>query len=84
MSDPAKYRSKEELEEYKQKDPLETHLKVILEKKYATQEEIDAMNDRIKAEVEESVRFADESPLPDAAELYTDNYAEADYPFLID
>lgn len=84
MSDPAKYRSKEEVEEYKQKDPIETTLKTILEKGYASQEQIDTIQEKIKAEVEASVQFAEESPLPDASELYTDIYHQADYPFLID
>lgn len=84
MSDPAKYRSKEEVEEYKQKDPLETTLKTILEKGYADQAYIDSIQEKIKVEIDESVRFAEESPLPDAAELYTDIYHQQDYPFLID
>lgn len=84
MSDPQKYRSKDEVEEYKQKDPIETTLATILKKKYATESEIEAINERIKKEVEDCVTFAEESPLPDASELYTDNYVQADYPFILD
>ncbi len=84
MSDPAKYRSKEEVEEYKAKDPIESVLKTIREKKYATDEEIEAINNRVKEEVDESVKFADESPYPDPSELYKDVYAENDYPYITD
>lgn len=84
MSDPAKYRSKEEVEEYKLKDPIETTLATILRKKYATQTEIDAINERIHKEIDDCVAFAEESPWPDASELYTDTYTQADYPFIID
>ncbi len=84
MSDPGKYRTKEELEEYKQKDPIETTLATILQKKYATNADIEGINEKIKAEVEECVKFAEESPFPDASEIYTDIYAEADYPFITD
>lgn len=84
MSDPAKYRSKEEVEEYKEKDPINTVLQVIKEHKFATDEEIEAINEKVKLEVEESVKFAEESPWPDDSELYKDIYADANYPFITD
>ncbi|MBU6205006.1 MAG: pyruvate dehydrogenase (acetyl-transferring) E1 component subunit alpha [Bacteroidetes bacterium] len=84
MSDPQKYRTKEEVEEYKQKDPIETTLSTILKKKYATEAEIEAINERIQKEVDDCVTFAEESPYPDASALYTDNYVQSDYPFIID
>lgn len=84
MSDPAKYRSKEEVEEYKQKDPLETTLATILKNNYATEQEVAAINERIVKEIDDSVKFAEESPYPDPSEIYRDNYMEADYPFLAD
>ncbi|MEP7129423.1 MAG: pyruvate dehydrogenase (acetyl-transferring) E1 component subunit alpha [Chitinophagales bacterium] len=84
MSDPAKYRSKDEVEEYKQKDPLETTLATIYKNKYATESDIAAINERITEEINESVKFAEESPYPDPSEIYSDNYMEADYPFLAD
>ena len=64
MSDPAKYRTKEEVEEYKAKDPVEVVLHTIKEKKYATDTEIEAINNKIKDIVEDSVKFAEESHLP--------------------
>jgi len=84
MSDPAKYRSKEEVEEYKEQDPIEKALKKILENKWATEEEIEAINEKVREEVEESVRFAEESPYPDDSALYEDIYVQADYPFIKD
>lgn len=84
MSDPAKYRTKEELEEYKSKDPIETTLETIKKLNYATDEEIESIQQKIKSEIDECVKFAEESPFPDASEIYTDNYAEADYPFIME
>lgn len=84
MSDPAKYRSKEEVEEYKAKDPIDSVKETILRKKYANEAWIEEINEKVKAIVDESVRFAEESPLPEAQELYTDVYAQGDYPFIRD
>jgi len=84
MSDPAKYRSKEEVEEFKAKDPVESVKETILRKKYATEAWVEEINEKVKAIVDESVRFAEESPLPEAQELYTDVYAQGDYPFIRD
>jgi len=82
MSDPAKYRTKEEVEEYKVKDPIEQVLITIRSKKYATEAEIETINTRVRDTVEDSVKFAEESPWPDPAELYTDVYVQADYPYI--
>lgn len=84
MSDPAKYRTKEELEEYKEKDPINQTLNRIIEQKWATEEEINTINERVKAQVEAAVQFAEESPLPDISELYKDIYMEDDYPYITD
>lgn len=84
MSDPAKYRSKEEMEEYKLKDPVETTLEKLKKNFGVSEEEIEKINDRVKTEVEESVKFAEESPLPDDDELLKDVYAQEDYPFITD
>ncbi len=82
MSDPQKYRTKEEVEAYKKLDPIETTLETILKKKYATQKQIDEINAAIDKEIDECVAFAENSPYPDDSELYKDIYAEADYPFM--
>ncbi|MDP4285744.1 MAG: pyruvate dehydrogenase (acetyl-transferring) E1 component subunit alpha [Bacteroidota bacterium] len=84
MSDPAKYRSKEEMEEYKLQDPIETTLKKLKDNFGVTDDEIEAIADRVKNEVEEAVKFAEESPYPDDDEILKDVYAEADYPFIMD
>jgi pyruvate dehydrogenase E1 component alpha subunit len=84
MSDPAKYRTKEELEDYKGRDTIESVKATILKNKWATEEELDAIDDKIKQQVAESVQFAEESPYPDPSELYTDIYVESDYPFIMD
>ncbi len=84
ISDPQKYRTKEEVEEYKAKDPIQTVLQTILTKKFATQEEIDAINQRVNNTVTESVKFAEESPWPDDSEVLKDVYVDKNYPFIVD
>lgn len=84
MSDPAKYRTKEEVEEYKEKDPIEVAKQKLIANEWATEAEIEAINAKIKAIVEESVKFAEESPWPDISELYKDIYVEDDYPYIMD
>lgn len=84
MSDPAKYRTKEEVEAYKAKDPIEVVLKTIMDKKYATDQEIESINNKIKEIVEDSVTFSEESPWPDPSELFTDVYVQHDYPYIRD
>lgn len=84
MSDPAKYRSKEEVEEYKQRDPIEVVKQTILQKKYATEKDLDAIDQEIVTQVEESVKFAEESPYPDPSEALKDIYVQDDYPFVVD
>jgi len=84
MSDPQKYRTKEEVEEYKQRDPIETSRQTLIERFGVAEQEIEVINERVKAQVEESVRFAEESPWPDDAELLKDVYVQEDYPFIVD
>lgn len=84
MSDPQKYRTKEEVAEYQQQDPIEHVLRVIRENKWMTETEIEAVETEIKQVVEEAVKFAEESPLPDASELYKDVYVQEDYPYVKD
>ena len=84
MSDPAKYRSKEEMEEYKLQDPVETTLTKLKDNFGVTDEEIEQITEPVKHQVEESVKFAEESPYPDDSEVLKDVYAEDDYPFIMD
>jgi pyruvate dehydrogenase E1 component alpha subunit len=84
MSDPATYRTKDELNEYKKLDPIETTKETILAAGYATEAELDAMEEEIIKTVEESVTFSENSPYPDASELFKDVYVEDDYPYIMD
>jgi pyruvate dehydrogenase E1 component alpha subunit len=84
ISDPQKYRTKEEVDEYKAKDPIQQVLQTILNKKFATQEEIDAINKRVGDTIAESVKFAEESPWPDDSEVLKDIYIDKNYPFIVD
>lgn len=82
MSDAQHYRTKEEVEEYKKIDPITQVLDVIKEKKYATDEEIEAIDKKVKDLVKECEKFAEESPYPDKNVMYDVVYAQEDYPFL--
>jgi pyruvate dehydrogenase E1 component alpha subunit len=84
ISDPQKYRSKEEVEEYKEKDPIQQLLKNILSSGFATDSDIKAIDDRVAAIVAESVKFAEESPWPDDSEVLKDVYMDKEYPFIVD
>ena len=82
MSDPQKYRTKEEVEEYKAKDPIFLVLETIKANKFATNSELEKIQAKVKDIVEESVKFAEESPEPTKDELYEDVYTQKDYPFI--
>jgi len=84
MSGPQKYRTKDELEEYKERDPIEQVLKVLKDQYKVTDAEVEVINDRVKDQVEDSVKFAEESPWPDDNELLKDVYVQEDYPFIVD
>ena len=77
MSDPAKYRTKEEVDDVKKnRDPIDLLRDKLVAAK-ATEEEFKAIDAEVKAIVAEAVEFAKESPEPDPAELYTEVYLEA-------
>ena len=84
VSDPAKYRTKEELEHYKGIDPIIQIEKTIISNDIATRAELDQIEEDIKLVVDDAVDFAENSPYPDPSELYTDNYVQEDYPFITD
>jgi len=84
ISDPQKYRSKEEVDEYKDQDPIVKVKNTILQNGFGTEAELQVINDRIDAIVEQSVKFAEESPWPDDSEVYKDVYIDQNYPFIID
>ena len=84
MSDPAKYRTREEVDEYRKKDPIEQVKAQILKSKIASDKEIQAIDEKVKSAVEDAVKFAEESPLPDPSEALRDVYKEPNYPFTTD
>lgn len=84
MSDPQKYRTKEEVKKYKEQDPILNVLHTIKENNWLSEEELKEIDKRVKEQVDESVKFAEESPLPDVEELYKDVYMQEDYPYIMD
>ena len=81
MSDAQKYRSKDEVAEYQKIDPISKVLDIIKKNKWATDQEIQAIQDDVKATVKEAVDFAESSPFPSNDSLYQNVYAE-EYPFI--
>ena len=82
VSDPAKYRTKEEVSSYKEKDPVKVTEQKLIDKGFATEAEVKKIKADVKKEIDDAVAFADQSNFPDPSELYTDNYVQKDYPFL--
>ena len=76
MSDPAKYRTREEVQKVREeKDPIDHVRDLLLQGKHAGEEDLKAIDKEIKSVVNESAKFAQESPEPDLSELWTDIYA---------
>ncbi len=84
VSDPQKYRTKDEVEEYKDQDPITKVTKTILDNNFATEADLKAIDDKISLIVDASVKFAEESPWPDDSEVYKDVYIDQNYPFIVD
>ena len=77
MSDPAKYRTREEVQKMRnERDPIEQIRNMLLTGKHASEDDLKAIDKEIKAAVNESAEFAKESPEPHLDELWTDIYAE--------
>jgi len=75
MSDPGNYRSKEEVINIREnRDPIDLFRNHILSKKLCSEDELKGIDKEVKAIVEEAVEFAQTSPEPDPAELYTEVY----------
>ena len=81
MSDPMKYRSKEELKEYQELDPIERHKTYLLDEEIAGEDIISDIEQSVEDEVMEAIDFAEESDFPDKEHLYKDVFVEDDYPF---
>lgn len=82
MSDAQKYRTKEEVEEYRKIDPITKVLEVIKENNYATEEEVANWDKEVKEQVAACQKFAEESPFPDQKLMYDVVYEQENYPFL--
>ena len=75
MSDPDTYRGKDEIKEWQGRDAILSLAAHLQKQKLASQDELQKIDEAITAEVEEAVKFADESPEPDLKDLYRDVYA---------
>lgn len=84
VSDPAKYRTRDEVNSYKDIDPIEQVRATILKKKYASEKDLKKIEDKVKDIIEDAVTFAENSEYPTAEALYQDNYIQEDYPFIKD
>ncbi len=84
VSDPGTYRTKDELNDYKDRDPIKETEEKIISEGIATQKEIDNIKEAIKAEIAAAVIFAENSDYPLGSELYDHNYVQKDYPFIMD
>ena len=82
MSDPANYRTKEELDEKRNEDPIIRLKSYILEHEMSTNEELDQVDEEVKKLVLESVEFSENSDFPEIDSIYEDVYTQEDYPFL--
>jgi pyruvate dehydrogenase E1 component alpha subunit len=84
MSDAQTYRTKDEVKEYQTKDPIEKVIATMRENKWIDDAGVERVEEKVKELVNESLRFAEESPYPEPDELYKDVYAEPGYPFIMD
>jgi pyruvate dehydrogenase E1 component alpha subunit len=75
MSDPGNYRTRAEIEKYQERDPIKLFAASLLEEKFIDDKGLEEIDRKAREVVEDALRFADESPLPEAEELYTDVYA---------
>ncbi len=83
MSDPRKYRTKEEEEEYQDDDPITKVLNTIKTNKFATEKQLEKIHDKVKNQILDAIKFAEDSPFPEPEAMYEDIYAE-EYPFIKD
>jgi pyruvate dehydrogenase E1 component alpha subunit len=75
MSDPGNYRTRTEIEKHQERDPIKLFTASLKEKGILTDDNLAAIEKDVREQVEHAARFAEESPEPDPAELYTDVYA---------
>ena len=82
MSDAEPYRTKEEVAQYKLEDPIEIVKSRLLENNWATEQDLEAIDEKSRAFVEECIEFMEQSPYPDASQVYDFVYSQENYPFL--
>jgi pyruvate dehydrogenase E1 component alpha subunit len=81
MADPEEYRTKEEVEEWRQRDPIKAFADRLIKEDVLTQEDVEKFDEQAIETVDEAVKFADESPFPDLDSLYDDIYVfDSDVP----
>ena len=74
MADPEEYRTKEEVEEWRGRDPIATFSKRVTDEGVLSEDDVKRLDDEAMERVDDAVEFADESPFPDLASLYDDVY----------
>ncbi len=75
MSDPGKYRTTDEIKKYQERDPIELFKDSLKDAKVFKDSDFEEIMEKAKAKTQEAVDFAEESPVPDESELFTDIYA---------
>ena len=76
MGDPERYREKDEIEKWKEEDPIGIYRKFLISEKIFTADELDKIDQQVEIETQEAVEFAEASPEPAPEELYEDIYAD--------
>jgi hypothetical protein len=81
MADPEEYRTKDEVEEWRERDPIQAFAKRLQDEDVITKDQFEELDEKAIETVDEAVRFADESPFPDLDSLYDDVYVyDSDVP----
>ena len=76
MGDPERYRQKDEVKEWQEEDPIGIYRQYLLKKKIVSSEELDDLENKVEAETQDAIEFAESSPEPAPEELFTDIYAD--------
>jgi pyruvate dehydrogenase E1 component alpha subunit len=77
MGDPLRYRTKDEVEKWRESDPIGILERHLLNEEHVAQDELDGIDEEVEKVVNEAVEFAEESPLPAPEDLFRDIYVEA-------
>ena len=77
MGDPLRYRTKDEVEKWRDDDPIGVLERYLINKEFASSNELEEIDKSVDQEIEEAVRFAEKSPLPSPEDLFNNIYVEA-------